>query len=245
MSTEKVIAGQAIQFAPTLIRELSIRELSIRELSIRERGEPSGNTWSMISYGTSVANDGELRLCGEVQGKRVLELGITSPSNAIDFAKQGARVMVVDSSTERIANLRSQAEREEVTVQCHLGDIADLGFATSASVDLVVASHTVHAVDDLARLLRQVHRVLKPGCPLVLADVHPVAAMFQSGAPSASDRVIARSYGAAPSRSFGDIYLTLQRTNFQVDAIHELPPQSNRTAPYPAVLVLRARKQGD
>ena len=109
---------------------------------------------SIVSYGASVANDSELRLCGDVNGKRVLELGVGTPSNAIDFALQGARSMAIDPSTDRITQLRRQAEQAEVTVQCHVGDVADLGFATSASVDLAIAVNTLGAVDDLARLLR-------------------------------------------------------------------------------------------
>ena len=46
---------------------------------------------SAISYGTGVPDEGELRLCGDVAGKRVIELGGTA--NAIAFAERGARAM--------------------------------------------------------------------------------------------------------------------------------------------------------
>ena len=38
--------------------------------------------------------------------------------------------------------------------------------------------------------------------------------------------------------------MAFDRTNFRLDAIHELADRRNRTAAYPAVLVVRARKQG-
>src|SRR5215471_17554863 len=106
----------------------------------------------VVRYGTGVADDSELRLCGDVAGKRVMELGISSPSNAVALAIAGARAIAVDPSAERIATLRKQAEQAEVTVQCHQSEVADLGFATSASTDLVLASHSLHEVDDIARL---------------------------------------------------------------------------------------------
>ena len=100
----------------------------------------------VVRYGAGVADEGELRLCGEVAGKRVIELGIATPSNAVALATAGARALAVDPSADRIALLRKQAEQAEVTVQCHQSEVADLGFVTSASIDLVVASHTLHEI---------------------------------------------------------------------------------------------------
>jgi SAM-dependent methyltransferase len=193
---------------------------------------------SEIWFGDHVPGDGDLRLCGDMSGKRVIELGIAATANSLTAAEAGAKAIAVDPSAEAIAALRAAAERAEVRVECHLGELADLGFATSGSVDLVVAAHTLDAVDDLPRLLRQVHRVLKPGAPFVIATTHPVARMF------ADDGTLAAAYGAHRS-SFGELYLSLDRTNFHLDAIHELNDRRTRTATFPAVLVVRARKQGN
>jgi SAM-dependent methyltransferase len=193
----------------------------------------SGNIW----FGDHVADDGELRLCGDLSGKRAIELGIAPTSNALVMATAGAKSIALDPSPAAITALRAAAERAEVRVECHEGDLADLGFATSGSVDLVVAAHTLDQVDDLPRLLRQVHRVLKPGAPFVVATTHPVARMF------ADDGTLAAAYGARRSW-FAELYLSLDRTNFHLDAIHELNDRRSRTASYPAVLVVRARKQG-
>ena len=193
---------------------------------------------SVVRYGSSVADEGELRLCGDVTGKRVIELGISAPSNAIALAAGGARALAVDPSADRIALLRRQAEAAEVTVQCHQSALADLGFVTSASMDLVLASHTLSDVDDLSRLLRQIHRVLKPEAPFVMAGPHPVAAML------GNDQQIEQPYGSGESRSISDVFMALQRTNFRIDVIHELMPLNNRKALAPSVLVIRARKLG-
>ena len=99
----------------------------------------SGSIW----FGDHVADDGELRLCGDIVGKRAIELGIAP---AVERAGDGRRPAPSRSPSTRppaaIAALRAAAERAEVRVECHQGDLADLGFATSGSVDLVVAAHS-------------------------------------------------------------------------------------------------------
>ncbi len=197
-----------------------------------------------IWYGANVADESELRLCGDLAGKRVIELGVTGPGgsvtpNSVIAAMAGAKAMALDPDPQAIAAVRAAAEHAEITVQCHQGDLADLGFATSASVDLVVASHTLGGVDDLPRLLRQVHRVLKPGAPFVVAMRHPVAAMF-----SGQDHTATAAYGANSS-TFTELYMAFERSNFRLDVVHELNDQRVRDPLCPAVFVLRARKQGD
>ena len=192
-----------------------------------------------IWYGDNVADDSELRLCGEIAGKRVLELGIASTSNAITMAAGGAKAIAIDPSADKIARVRAAAEAAEVKVECHRSELADLGLVSSGSIDLVVAAHSLANVDDLPRLLRQVHRVLKSGGPFVVAMHHPVAAMFDGADPTAQ-----RPYGAA-SVTFSELYMAFERTNFHFDAFYELSTRHVRDAVAPSVLVLRARKQGN
>jgi ubiquinone/menaquinone biosynthesis C-methylase UbiE len=192
-----------------------------------------------IWYGSHVADEQELRLCGDLSGKRVIELGAARNHvpNAVVMAVAGAKAMALDPNPQAIATIRSAAEEHEVRVECHQGELADLGFATSGSVDVVVASHTLESVEDLPRLLRQVHRVLKPGASFVVAMRHPVAAML------GPDLAVRHPYGGA-SATFADLYLSFERTNFHIDMIHELDDRRTREPAAPSVLVLRARKQG-
>ncbi|MBI4885001.1 MAG: class I SAM-dependent methyltransferase [Actinobacteria bacterium] len=194
-----------------------------------------------IWYGPNVSDDAELRLCGDVAGKRVIELGVAKNPNSVVMAANGAKAIAIDPDANRITAVRTAAERAEVWVECHVADLADLGFATSASVDLVLAVNSLGAVDDLARVLRQVHRVLKPGGPFVVASVHPVAAMF------GSDRSVGATAGAAygaVGNTFSELYMALERSNFHLDTVHELIDQRSREPLFPSVLVMRSRKQG-
>ncbi|MFZ4719773.1 MAG: class I SAM-dependent methyltransferase [Ilumatobacteraceae bacterium] len=191
-----------------------------------------------IWYGANVADESELRLCGDLAGKRVIELGIAPSPNSLLIAQAGAKTIALDPDPQAIAALRATAERHEVRVECHQGELADLGFATSGSVDLVIASHSLAAVDDLPRLLRQVHRVLKPGTPFVVAMTHPVSAMLSA------DHHLQYIYGGN-SRSFSELYLAFDRSNFRIDMMFELNDRRARDPIAPSVLVMRARKQGD
>ena len=72
-----------------------------------------------LSYGPDVPHDGELRLCGDVAAKRVIELGIAAEVNAIALARAGAKAIAVDPDPARIAAGRSAAEADGIRVEFH------------------------------------------------------------------------------------------------------------------------------
>jgi len=190
-----------------------------------------GGVAANITFGSGIPGDAELRLCGDVSGaKRALELGVSEWFNSIEFAVAGAKAIAVDPDPERIAEMRRRADDAEVTVQCITGDLADLGDISSATCEVVVAAHSILDVDDLGRLLRQVHRILKPSMPFVISMPHPFAAVTD-----------AKPYGTG-ARTVGDWFTALGRSNFRVDQVKELGVSP--THPIPTTLVLRSRKEG-
>lgn len=202
-----------------------------------------------IKYGAGIPGESELRLLGDLSGgKRALELGVGEHLNAIAFAALGAKALAVDPDRAAIEHLREaviKADEEAkhttgdpIRVECHVSDLADLGFATSGSISAVVACHTLGAVDDLSRVLRQVHRVLRSSHPFVISVPHPFAGVTAAPAPGAP--VV--PYGAA-GRTIGEWFTQLARTNFRVDQILELGVGEG--SPVPTTLVIRARKEGD
>ena len=192
-----------------------------------------------ISYGASVSNDDELRVCGDVRGKRVLELGLfgTVP-NCVTVAQRGGRSIAIDPSRETVQRARQAARNAEVAVEFHEGELADLGFLMNAAVDLALCVHHIDLNTDIARLFRQVHRVLRPEAGFVFALPHPVATIFDGNDPTAR-----RRYGDA-SPTIGELTMALQRANFTIDVMHELTPLHQPNAVVPSTLVVRARKLG-
>lgn len=185
-----------------------------------------------VTYGPGIPGERQLRLIGDVAGKRVIELGIAG--NAVALAQAGAKAIALDPDPERIADLRAEAARAGVAVECHHGELADLGFAPSGTIDVVIASHSLDGEDDLGRTLRQVHRVLKPGAPFVLALTHPFAGL---AAPN-GDRP---RYGEG-GLTIGELLTALARTNFRIEAFHELGVDDD--SPVPTTLVVKTRKEG-
>jgi SAM-dependent methyltransferase len=193
------------------------------------RSGHTGGVVANISYGDGIPTDAELRLSGDVSGgKRAVELGVSDWFNAVEFAQAGAKAIAVDPDADKIAEMRSRADAAEVSVQCHATDLADLGEITSGTVEVVVASHTIEKVDDLSRLLRQVHRILIPSMPFLISVTHPFA-VVSDNAP----------YGST-ARSIEDWFTSLNRSNFRVDQLREVGTIGN----VPSTLILRARKEG-
>ena len=129
----------------------------------------------------------------------MIELGIAG--NGVALARLGAKAIALDPDPDRIADLRAAATTAGIAVECHHGELADLGFAPSGTIDVVIASHTLDHEDDLGRTLRQVHRVLKPGAPFVIALAHPFAGLTGPGAAG-------RRYGD-DGRTIGDLLTAL------------------------------------
>lgn len=217
----------------------------------------------VVSYGPDCATEAELKLLGRVEGKRVLELGCGAGSTAVALAKQGAKVIAVDSSAEQLNQARRLCEREEVAVELHQGDLADLAFVRADTIDVVVSIYALGMVADLDRVFRQVHRVLRPEAPFVLSLPHPVWRAADHQEPP----VIRRAYwdrtpvpwdgsgeaGADHPVTIADLFTGLTRANFRVDTLAEPePPRASARSRWwepamswlPSTLVVRARKVG-
>jgi SAM-dependent methyltransferase len=217
-------------------------------------------------YGPDIPTESELRILGDLRGKRVLELGCGGAQCSIAFAKQGATAIGVDFSSEQLAFARRLCEREEVRVDLRHGDLADLAFLRADTVDLVFSAYAFGYVEDLNRVFRQVHRVLKVGAPLVFSLAHPAYAMIDDDADPAL--LVRRSYfDPTPidytwagidftdyHRTFAELYMSLFRASYRVDLV--LEPEPVRGAPrsqywrdafalLPRTLIIRARKEGN
>ena len=144
-------------------------------------------------YGPDIGTEAELRLLGDLKGKRVLELGCGGGQCSIAFARQGATAIGVDFSAEQLAFARRLVEREGVKVELRQGDVADLAFLRADSIDLAFSAYAFGFVEDLNRVFRQVHRVLKVGAPLVFSLPHPAYDMIDDDDP-VEPLLIRRSY---------------------------------------------------
>ncbi|SRR6266851_4772112 len=217
-------------------------------------------------YGPDIATEADLKLLGDLRGKRVLELGCGGGQCSIAFAKQGATAIGIDFSVEQLAFARRLVDREGVRVELRHGDLADLAFLRADSIDAVFSAYAFGYVEDLGRVFRQVHRVLKVGTPLVFSVPHPAYDMIDDDHPD-EPMLVRRSYfdkspidyewNGIPftdyHHSISELYRGLVRSSYRVDAILEPEPRPGgprspdwrETFRYvPRTLVIRARKEG-
>ena len=218
-------------------------------------------------YGPDIGTEADYKLLGDVKGKRVLELGCGGAQCSIAFAKQGATAIGIDFSREQLDFAKRLCDREGVRVELHLGDLADLAFVRADSIDLVFSAYAFGYVEDLSRVFRQVHRVLKPGGPLVFSLPHPAYDMIDDDAPELP-LLIRRSYfdvtpidyewNGIPFTDYrhtiSDLVMLLNRASFRIDQMMEPEPMgSGPRSPHwrdtfrwvPRTLIVRARKEGN
>ena len=221
---------------------------------------------TVVHYGPDIPTEAELRLLGDLRGKRVLELGCGGAQCSIAFAKAGATAIGVDFSAEQLAFGRRLAEREEARIELRHGDLADLAFLRADSIDLAFSAYAFGYVEDLNRVFRQVHRVLKVGAPLVFSLPHPAYDMIDDDADPAL--LVRRSYfdrrpieyeqGGTTftdyRHTFADLYMGLARASYRVDLILEPEPLASGPRSQwwrdaftmvPRTLIIRARKEGN
>ena len=217
----------------------------------------------VVSYGADVAREDTLKLLGTVEGKRILDLGCGTGHNAIALARQGAKVIGVDESSDQVADARAACDREGVKVELHHAPLAELAFLRADTIDAALSAFGLAQVDDVDRVFRQVHRVLRPEMPLVVSLPHPAFAMVDAADP---ERRVQRSYwDPAPittdgadrrndvPRTISALFTSLSRANFRVDTVlePEPAPRGPRSSQWvdamqlvPATLIVRARKLG-
>jgi len=208
---------------------------------------------------------------GVIEGKRVLDLGCGAGGSSLALARTGGHVIAVESSTARLTQARAAAEIAQMKVEFHHSDLADLAFLRADSIDLVIAVYSLAGVQDLGRVFRQLHRIMKPEAALVMSLPHPFSLMLDLDADEQSTPYLTRtswSEQAISWRASGDegvthvhqvseLFTSLTRANFRVDALVEpesvVGPSSTRIPSVhfseladwvPSSLVIRARKEG-
>jgi SAM-dependent methyltransferase len=229
----------------------------------RERSS-DGPPTDTVLYGATLPTERELRLLGDVRAKRVLDLGCGTGQAAIALARQDATVIAVDGSAEQIEVARERAARAEVRIEWHRSDLADLAFLRADSIDIAFSAYAVGEIDDLSRLFRQVHRVLRHHGIFVFSHEHPLALATAHDAPApgtvpATGPVAVRRSLFDPSpiavdrggehvtlypRSVADELTTLHRSGFRIDVLLEPAPVDDDRALIPASVIWRARKEG-
>jgi len=221
-----------------------------------------------VHFGHDVPRESELRILGALEGKRVVDLGCGGGQNVIAFNRMGAHAIGIDFSGVQLELAAKRAVEQEMRCEFRQGDVADLAFLPKDSVDLVFSAGTFTYVEDLPRVFRQVHRVLRPKASFVFAYDHPVVFVHETehgpfpadplSPVEPSDETAARRsyFDDTPivvqwidtpftiyRRTNADVFNSLIRTGFQVDVLLE-PLPAGKNPIEPSTIIWRARKAG-
>ena len=214
-----------------------------------------------VRYGPDGPTEDEVRLIGDVSGKRVLDLGCGDGHAGVTFARKGATTIGVDASVRMLDRARTLAERAAVRVEWHQGDVADLAFLRAESIDIVFSAYSLGEVGDLHRVFRQVHRVLKNRGAFVFSYEHPISLCVGREPPETPStpisRVVRMSYFTDDPvtleregqpirdnvRTVGEVFHPLSRGGFRVEVLAE-PRPSGADALVPRTIIWRGRKEG-
>jgi SAM-dependent methyltransferase len=137
--------------------------------------------------------EAEAHLLGDVAGARVLEVGCGAAAAARWLVTQGAQVVAFDLSAGMLRHASAAATSTGIRPALLQADAMALPLR-DATFDLAfTAFGAVPFVDDSARVMREVYRVLRPGGRWVFAVTHPMRWIFLDN-PGPQGLVATHSY---------------------------------------------------
>jgi len=139
-----------------------------------------------------------LGVAGLRLGETVLDLGSGAGFDALLAAERvgpAGRVIGVDMTPEVVARARGAAAGRD-NVEFRLGAIEELPLA-DATVDVVISNCVINLSPEKARVFAEMHRVLRPGVRLAVAD--PVLLRSLAGTPWEGEEHVAACISGAVS----------------------------------------------
>jgi SAM-dependent methyltransferase len=118
------------------------------------------------------------KLLGDVRGRRILEVGCGSAAGSRWLVTQGARPVALDLSAGMLRHASVLNDKTGIRTPLIQGDATALPFGAGHFDVVFTAFGAVPFVTDSARVMREVHRVLRPGGRWVFSVTHPMRWIF-------------------------------------------------------------------
>ena len=113
------------------------------------------------------------RMIGDVEGKKVLDIGCGEGYFSRFFAKRGAEVTGIDISEALIKAAVEEEQRHPLGVKYFVANAANLIMLESESFDIAFSHMTIADIRDYEGAISEASRVLKKGGRFVVLMVHP------------------------------------------------------------------------
>ncbi len=129
--------------------------------------------------GKSSLNDLELKILGNISGKKILHLQCHFGQDTISLSRMGAQVTGVDFSDKAIAAAKEMTLQTHTSAQFICCNVYDLDHHLNEQFDIVFTSYgTIGWLPDLDKWAHVISTFLKPEGRFVFVEFHPVVWMF-------------------------------------------------------------------
>jgi SAM-dependent methyltransferase len=149
-------------------------DIFIREIEFHDTWADSTATEDILvseSFESPLAleNGLALKLMGDLNGKKLLDVGTGLGEAAVYFALQGAQVIATDISPGMVERARLLAEHHHTHIETVVCPAEKLDLPDNL-VDICYAANVLHHVSNRQATLQEIHRVLKPNGLIVTWD---------------------------------------------------------------------------
>ncbi|MDP3640721.1 MAG: class I SAM-dependent methyltransferase [Nanoarchaeota archaeon] len=127
-----------------------------------------GSAGDIFSQAFQTAISYSYELLGEIQSKKVLEIGGGSGEQACFFSARGAEVTVIDISLESLKMTEERAQKRKAFLQIEQMDAENMSFADN-HFDLIYCNSVLMHVN-LQKVMGECSRVLKKGGKLITIE---------------------------------------------------------------------------
>lgn len=110
-----------------------------------------------------------MKVLGDVQGKKLLDIGCGLGESSLYFAMKGAKVTALDVSPKMVELTLRNAKLHNLDIEGVVGTGESLN-VPDGSFDIVYAANVIHHIQDRGQVYENVSRCLKPGGMFVAWD---------------------------------------------------------------------------
>lgn len=122
-----------------------------------------------------------IKTLGNVQGKRVLDLGCGEGKYSRELAKNGAEVIGIDGSKTLVETAIARNLINGLNISYYFSNANNLEMINNDTIDIVLASMVLMDVEDFSGTIKEIYRVLKPNGKTLITILHPCFSGKDSG----------------------------------------------------------------